>query len=81
MPYLKGLKIYIINPFCTFKTAHKIPSIPSSLFLFSLPAFSWSSPRPISTSQLHTLLYFHLWPIYLVVFKGSYFLSEWDISS
>ena len=35
---------------------------------------SWSSPRPISNSQLHTLLYFHLCPIYLVVFKGSYFL-------
>ena len=34
---------------------------------------SRSSPRPISNSQLHTLLYFHLCPIYLVVFKGSYF--------
>ena len=33
---------------------------------------SWSSPRPISNSQLHTLLHFHLCPIYLVVFKGSY---------
>ena len=33
----------------------------------------WSSPRPISSSQLHTLLYFHPCPIYLVVFKGSYF--------
>ena len=33
-----------------------------------------SSPRPISNSQLHTLLYFHLCPIYLVLFKGSYFL-------
>ena len=34
---------------------------------------SWSSPRPISNSQLHTLPCFHLCPIYLVVFKGSYF--------
>ena len=33
----------------------------------------WSSPRPISSSQLHTLPHFHLCPIYLVVFKGSYF--------
>ena len=33
----------------------------------------WISPRPISDSQLHTLLHFHLCPIYLVVFKGSYF--------
>ena len=53
-------------------------------FLFSLRNFflirsftlfhpaSWSNPRPISNSQLHTLLCFHLCPIYLVVFKGSY---------
>ena len=32
----------------------------------------WSSLRPISSSQLHTLLCFHPCPIYLVVFKGSY---------
>ena len=38
-----------------------------------LSQLNWSSPRPISNSQLHTLLYFHLCPIYLVVFKGSYF--------
>ena len=37
------------------------------------PQTFWLSPRPISNSQLHTLLYFHLCPIYLVVFKGSYF--------
>ena len=36
----------------------------------------WSSPRPISNSQLHVLLHFHLCPIYLVVFKGSYFPKE-----
>ena len=36
------------------------------------PKPSWLSPRPISDSQLHTLLRFHLCPIYLVVFKGSY---------
>ena len=33
---------------------------------------SRSNPRPISNSQLHTLLHFHLCPIYLVVFKGVY---------
>ena len=38
----------------------------------SSPTF-WISPRPISNSQLHALLHFHLCPIYLVVFKGSYF--------
>ena len=35
---------------------------------------SKSSPRPISAGQLHTLLCFHTQPIYLVFFKGSYFL-------
>ena len=34
----------------------------------------WLSPRPISNSQLHVLLRFHLCPIYLVVFKGVYFI-------
>ena len=36
----------------------------------------WSSPRSISNSQLHMLPCFHLCPIYLVLFKGSYFLME-----
>ena len=33
---------------------------------------SWSSPHPISSSQLHVLPHFHLCPIDLVVFKGVY---------
>ena len=41
-----------------------LPSPFSALFGKSL--------RPISNSQLRTLLHFHLCPIYLVVFKGSY---------
>ena len=55
------------------------PHIELPLFLL-LPTFhpsyptSWLSPRPISNSQLHALLHFHLCPIYLVVFKGSYYL-------
>ena len=32
----------------------------------------WSSVRPISTSQLNTLLYLHLRPINVVVSHGSY---------
>ncbi len=35
-----------------------------------LTSFEWDI---ISSSQLHMLQYFHLCPIYLVVFKGSYF--------
>ena len=46
----------------------------SAVFIKSPDQVSRSNPRPISTGQLHTLLYFHTQPIYLVVFKGSYFL-------
>ena len=35
----------------------------------------WSRLRPISNSQLHTLLHFHLCPINLIVSKGTYFLE------
>ena len=45
----------------------------TSCFLLFAINRSRSNPRPISNSQLHTLLHFHLCPIYLVVFKGSYF--------
>ena len=55
-----------------FKTSY-------STYIFDF--FPWSSPRPISNSQLHMLPCFHLCPIYLVVFKGSYFLLGRDISS
>ena len=51
----------------------------SDLFVWSLcqalPASSkpWSSLRPISIVQLNALLHLHPRPIYLVVFKGSYY--------
>ena len=35
--------------------------------------FIRSSPRSISIGQLNTLLCLHLQPIYLIIFKGSYF--------
>ena len=46
------------------------------VFLHDSPGFLrfWSIPRPISNSQLNVLLHLHLCPIYLVVFKGSYYL-------
>ena len=37
------------------------------------PCDCWSSPHPISNSQLRVLPHFHPCPIYLVVFKGVYF--------
>ena len=48
-------------------------SKPSRPFPF-LP-FLRISPRPISIRQLNALLHLHPGPIYLVVFKGSYFLK------
>ena len=44
---------------------------PSSFLLTN-----WLSPRSISISPLHTSLYFHSWPIYLIISQGSYFLKE-----
>ena len=35
----------------------------------------WLSPRPISIRQLHASPHFHLEPIYLIVFQGSYLLA------
>ena len=65
------LSHWAIKATCTFKTPYR----------FRSKKPFWSSPRSISSSQLHALLHFHPCPIYLVVFKGSYFLAEWDISS
>ena len=51
------------------------------IFLIFASTFLRSSFRPISNSQLHTSLCFHLCPIYLIVSKGSLTLSSLDISS
>ena len=74
---LYSIVSYIASVFsCTFKTAYKKPySLNLLTFHLSLPIHLWSYPRPISCGQLHTLLHFHLRPIYLVVFKGSYCLT------
>ena len=36
---------------------------------------NWLSPRPISIGPLHTSLYFHSQPIYLIISQGSYSLE------
>ena len=60
---------------CTLKTEQ-------NYFAQSLnQAKLWSSPRPISTLQLNTSPCLHFEPIYLVVFKGSYLITQWDILS
>ena len=43
--------------------------------MIALDLHSWKSPRPISTRWLHMSPYFHLVPIYLIVFEGSYSLE------
>ena len=42
---------------------------------------TWSSPRPISIAKLNVSPHLHLQPINLVVFKGSYLITQWDILS
>ena len=65
---------------CTFKTTYMLhpngiilPLRESASRFATAFLISWSSPHPISNSQLHALLHFHPCPIYLVVFKGVYF--------
>ena len=70
LAFTKLLSVYLQNYTQSFMI--------SSFHLFLVPITYWLCPRPISNSQLRTLLHFHLCPIYLVVFKGSYNL-RWDI--
>ena len=67
---------FLISLFCFFSLSMYLQNcthVTSTSYFLRLTA-SRSNPRPISNSQLHTLLHFHLCPIYLVVFKGSYYL-------
>jgi hypothetical protein len=64
------------------------PSSPGILFsqnytvkAFCLGFFLRSSPRPISTGTLRTLLPLHSRPIYQIVSLGSYYLMVWEILS
>ena len=63
-----------VTDFETFKTEHSNlePRFFPNTFL------TWISFRSISKCQLNALLHLHLIPIYLVVYKGSYYM---DISS
>ena len=70
----RGIKgIYLQN--CTLNFFYSLSFILQEITssYLSLTITFWLSPRPISNSQLHVLLRFHLCPIYLVVFKGVYF--------
>ena len=52
-----------------------------TVYVFVISFTMRLSPRPISIGQLSTLLHLHLRPINLVVCKGSYYLTVWDILS
>ena len=83
--YTQALELHVIR---MLRILHVIPlkyrsdyksnlktSFRFALFVIPVLSFLWSSPRPISDSQLHVLPHFHLCPIYLVVFKGSYWIT------
>ena len=73
---LYSIEVFIYLQNCTLKYILYIFFIILSTFQLLETNLKplWLSPRPISNSQLHALLHFHPCPIYLVVFKGSYFL-------
>ena len=89
--YTQALELHVIR---MLRILHVIPlkyrsdyksnlktSFRFALSVIPVLSFLWSSPRPISDSQLHVLPHFHLCPIYLVVFKGSYWINSRDILS
>lgn len=68
------------HPGNTFASSTALRGLVACKASSSAVNFRWKvrrvSPRPISIRQLHTLLRFHLRPIYLVVYKGSYLLGN-----
>ena len=57
---------------CTLKTEQCDPHVFQAACIF----LCRSSPRAISTGQLHTLLHFHLRPINQIVFLGPYSIKD-----
>ena len=54
----------------------------NNIFSLQVPDhLTWLSPRPISNGPLHASPHCHFHPIYHIISVGSYFLSEWEISS
>ena len=72
------LQCYSENFLCACHSISRSVCAPASCFHKLLPHShpaprnSRSSPRPISTSQLNTLLHLHTWPINHVFYMGSY---------
>ena len=62
--------------FHTLKTEQSNFRIPRKPSCMSSRTISRSSPRLISTGQLHTLLHFHLRPIYVIVYDVPYSMKD-----
>ena len=62
---LSHIGIYYSN----FKTSYSLRELFATLFFFRI------NLRSISIHQLNALPHLHLEPIYLIVYKGSYFLE------
>ena len=63
----------ILSAIITGFSSIYLKAVPSKLNnVFQVFKTIWSSPRPISTSQLNALLHLHLWPINVIVSHGSY---------
>ena len=75
-----GLRKSLLIRNYSLKTGCEIVWCPSATSCISKSPYCHKafriSPRPISIRQLHTLLHFHLEPIDLVVFQGSYVLGN-----
>ena len=63
------------NPLMCLETLRKIILSKLDKRFIELCNKMWLSPRPISIRQLHASPHFHLEPIYLIVFQGSYLLA------
>ena len=68
MPLPPDYSFWVLAP----SKLNNAPYLFSNPSFNQLPADSWTSPRAISTIQLHTLLHFHLWPIYPVFSRCPY---------
>ena len=77
--YTNALLSFFLSVSLSFLTYHSDVAIHP--FIFCNQNTLWSSPRTISTTQLHTLLHFHLWPINQVVFLDPYRTTPWEILS
>ena len=79
MPRLQLAFIKLLSAYLQNYTQVNLFFISFHLFFYSYHL--WLCPRPISNSQLHALLHFHLRPINQIVFLGPYSIRMRDLIS